>query len=268
MKLNKHINVCHICGERDKLTYEHVPPKAAFNDKPCNLVSLQTMLEKDTLPWETKGLPYIQLQKGKGFYSLCQSCNNITGAWYGSSYTNFVLGIHSVLHDEPNLSDIAALQLVARQINPLSIFKQIISMFCSVNVEALGSNFKSFLLNKESQQFDKSKYKVCMYIQKGNIERYCPISVIATIDSYSMKTISEISTYPLGFILYLLNGKETTFDGLDITSFADYDYNGEHNLKMTIPMYECNTCFPTDFRLKNDILQTKLDNEALTSMES
>jgi len=26
--------VCHICGERGALSFEHIPPKAAFNNRP------------------------------------------------------------------------------------------------------------------------------------------------------------------------------------------------------------------------------------------
>jgi hypothetical protein len=32
--MKKQIGVCHLCGELKALTFEHIPPKAAYNDKP------------------------------------------------------------------------------------------------------------------------------------------------------------------------------------------------------------------------------------------
>ena len=31
MARQEHTGICHICGEYKKLTYEHIPPEAAFN---------------------------------------------------------------------------------------------------------------------------------------------------------------------------------------------------------------------------------------------
>lgn len=263
MKLDKRIGVCHICGQRDRLTYEHVPPKAALNNQSAKLFSGEVILNSakntNTLPWETQGLRYIKFQQGKGFYSLCTSCNNLTGHWYGPAYTDFTWGIHLMLQ-KCDLDNVSGIHLTARSMNPLAVFKQIISMFCSINPETVGADFRDFLLNRDSNQFNKSKFKVCAYIHRGVLERYCPITGILKLP-HNVSAVSEISIYPMGFILYFLTGKEGKFDGIDITDFADCDYNQPYSLDMSIPLYECNILFPTDFRQKAEIIKCQEENQ-------
>lgn len=265
MKLDKRFGVCHICGKREVLTFEHVPPKAAFNDKSANLISLETVLKSDTinnLPWETKGLYYKQFQRGKGFYSLCRNCNNNTGAWYGNQYVSFISGIHTALNSIEAKKDTAAgLKMTLDNMYPLAILKQIISMFCSINPDGIGDKFRDFILDPHSHSFDQSKYKICSYLHKGSLERYCPVTSTANIKSLHYQIVSEIATYPVGYILYFVTDHESGFFGTDITSFSECDYDTPHTLSITLPFYETNTYFPTDFRLKPEILKTAEENQ-------
>lgn len=262
MKLDKRIGNCHICGKRCKLSFEHIPPKATFNSEPANLISIETYLGEDNkvnLPWETKGLRYKQFQGGKGFYSLCSECNNLTGEWYGKYYADFIMSIHNGLRKQNTQNVVGA--KITLNLNPIAVLKQIISMFCSLNPDSIGEEFRDFLLDVNNHEFDKNKYKVCVYLQKGPLERYCPISSTVNLVNHHATTVSEISTYPLGFTLYFLEGKEDAFYGCDITCFADYNYNESAILELTLPLYEINTAFPIDYRSKSEIIKTRIKNQ-------
>lgn len=81
----KQYGKCKLCGNFTKLTFEHVPPKSAFNDTPVKIVSGEdaiSTLGDDRLPWDFSDLHGRTQQRGKGGYYLCKSCNSITGAWY------------------------------------------------------------------------------------------------------------------------------------------------------------------------------------------
>ena len=76
--------ICCICGQETELTFEHIPPRAAFNHFSLKLYDFWGYL----LSNRTR---YNQLQKGAGMYSLCERCNNLTGEWYGAAYAEFAV---------------------------------------------------------------------------------------------------------------------------------------------------------------------------------
>ena len=71
------IDICHICGQHKKLSFEHVPPKAAFNDNPILRTNFEKVLASENLD-ELQGK--VQ-QRGSGAYTLCEKCNNDTSAF-------------------------------------------------------------------------------------------------------------------------------------------------------------------------------------------
>lgn len=79
------VGKCHICGTTDELSYEHIPPRAAFSSHKNFIYFIKDVLGSEKFPWDLSGKRGKQLQKGIGFYTLCDKCNNNTGAWYGDA---------------------------------------------------------------------------------------------------------------------------------------------------------------------------------------
>lgn len=52
--------------------------------------------------------------------------------------------------------------------------------------------------------FEEITYKICMYFTKSNIIKYAPLTVLLKENDFTWESmaISEITAYPLGFILY------------------------------------------------------------------
>ena len=73
----KYQGKCALCGKEGKLSFEHIPPQAAFNTSPSRVVTGDKLLD-DThrLPWDMDGLRYSNLQQGMGLFSICEDCNN------------------------------------------------------------------------------------------------------------------------------------------------------------------------------------------------
>jgi hypothetical protein len=70
---------CHLCGTYGPLSFEHVPPKSAFNDRPVLLGSIDDVWDADLDDTKLRGK--IQ-QRGAGSYTLCGWCNSFTGRTY------------------------------------------------------------------------------------------------------------------------------------------------------------------------------------------
>jgi len=108
---------CHICGNVGPLSFEHVPPRRAFNERPVIKAQFEDIvgLGPDE-PIRGK----IQ-QRGMGEYTLCPTCNNNTGSWYGKNFVDWCYqGFEILLRSKgkPSL-------IYLNYLFPLRILKQI-----------------------------------------------------------------------------------------------------------------------------------------------
>lgn len=256
----KHIGKCALCGKECELTFEHIPPRAAFNSSPARPVSGEQLIDDlkangdHRMPWDTEGLKYQNQQQGMGLYSLCPTCNNNTGSWYAADYITFACTAHAAIR---NYADSELESIGFRDVYPLRVIKQILSMFCSINPPEMSSmeDIRRFVLDKQAVGLDKSKYKICMYFTKSSMTRYAGKVVELCMKDKSVESMamSEITAYPFGFILYFDPKNDWEYEGMDITVFADYayDYNGSVGFPWKIK--EVNSFFPEDYRTKDEI---------------
>lgn len=259
------ISTCALCGMKKELTFEHIPPKSAFNKDKAKPISLsKEVIESQKYPWDTDGFKYTNLQKGMGKQCLCKECNNNTGSWYGKAYVEFVRTIEYALKDV-NSNEVCTLGI--KDIYPLRIIKQIISMFCSINSNRLDEmrELREFVLNKENFGLDKSKYRICMYFTKSLITKYNGKSVIfkEKENGVEIRILSELTAYPVGFILYFNPNDLDDFQGVDITSFADCDYDDIYTIEMPCELTEVNDWLPEHYRSKEEVIQCIQQNKDL-----
>src|ERR1700688_5296960 len=66
---------CCLCGSYGKLSFEHFPPRKAFNENPVLYSEIQDWLAGGN-PDKFSGR---KQRRGVGAYTLCESCNNRTG---------------------------------------------------------------------------------------------------------------------------------------------------------------------------------------------
>ena len=268
----KHIGICALCGKEKELTFEHLPPNKAFNFTPAKPVNGEDFIhssdDKNRVPWDLSGLKYQNQQKGMGSFSLCQSCNNLTGTWYGDSYVDFAKRMHFLLSKEVPV-DHQTVEFVVRKIYPQRIIKQVISIFCSINKDIYDdpriTTLREFVLDKEAVSLDKSRYKICAYLNRGGLIKYCGLSVLLHVNdmkNITSKCVSEFCTYPLGFLIYFNLEEDDSCLGTDITAFSDYAFDDIADFQITIPIFENNSWIPEDTRSKVEIEQTIAKNKA------
>jgi hypothetical protein len=258
---------CHICGQEGKLSYEHVPPEKAFNNYRTKIYKGIQLIEKDdiSMPWDFRSLKGDVLQRGIGNYTLCINCNNNTGAWYGSSYIDFVFQSFKILKNSKRVSETEESNFF--RVYPLRIIKQIISMFFSINspeFAVVHKDLVEFVLNKTKKYLDNNKYGLYIYYLSGEIFRYAGLCSILKIDKHLIRVVSELATMPLGFVLELNPKPEfkTAYNVCDILSFANlYDYDEKKDIRLEIPLLESNIHLPLDYRTKEQIFKDRLISE-------
>lgn len=267
----KHFGKCALCGEECELTFEHIPPRAAFNSTPARPVSGTELFKEDTIndaermPWDTEGLRYQNQQQGMGRYSLCESCNNNTGSWYGDAYITFARIAHTAIKNY-TVEDSDGIGF--RDIYPLRIIKQVLSMFCSINShdDPRFEPLRKFVMDKETVGLDKTKYKLCMYFTRSTLMKQAGLSVLLKGNGteFEAMAMSEITAYPFGFILYFDPTDTWEYHGTDITACADYGYDIKATAEMPWRIEEMNDIFPEYFRTREEIRNCIEENRKWT----
>jgi len=217
MATKKLPGTCQICGLEKELTFEHVPPKKAFNDAPAliHLASVEQLssLPPNTTPFHSEAIFY---EKGFGSYTLCGECNNYTGGTYGKYYVAFARQIYESIESRKEVKGKFA--QVSITFRPARVLKQIIVMFASIYANTgrvFGEDYpelKDILLNKNALWLPSS-HSFYLYFLAGGSARFVTHALVVADQEPSLEllriiqekfqrgeTISEFAFGFLGFV--------------------------------------------------------------------
>jgi hypothetical protein len=245
--------ICHICGQQKELSFEHVPPQSAFNNRRYVKAKFEDVigLGPDDI---VKGPIH---QGGIGEYTLCGKCNNDTGSWYGGKFVDWCYQGMEILvksGDNPTL-------IYINHLYPLAIIKQIVTMFFSVNTETFcvaNPELVRFVLDKE-RKYLPPKYRFFVYYNTTGRFRYSGIVGQAQIDPQSgslsrPNLMSEITFPPYGYLM-TIDSPPPDNRLIEVTHFAGNDYADYREMTMKLPVLPTHTVYPGDYRTKEEIIQ-------------
>ena len=246
--------VCHICGGVGRRSFEHVPPRSAFNDD-----RIITALGVDALQRSDFDEPEgVTHQRGFGNHTLCEQCNNSTGSWYGPAYAAFAqAAVLSIL----NAGDQDRIAVAFRGF-PGRIYKQILCMFFSANGELFHEKhpeLKALVLDRSRTGLPK-RYRLFAFLNSSNLARSSGIAAILQGGNPPRRFIfSEIVFRPLGLVI--------TFESeppdprlVDISSMADRTYDEEADISLALPLLPIYTPLPADYRDRETALREAAEN--------
>ena len=243
----KHKGICRLCGEYRDLTFEHIPPHSAFNDRYVVFQTMQDMLQ---------GYSHTKFRRGIGDYSLCESCNNLTGAWYGKAFVSWSrqgLEWLNVLKSGTSLA-------LPYHIRPLNVIKQIMIMALAMGPESTVSRreeLRRFVLNREHKGLPAEE-RVYVYFNVDGKPRFASSAVVMNVKKGVGAYIrSEVSLPPFGYCICNLvknRGSMPESEGLcDITWFSRFDYNVCTDVYLELPALQTHLPFPLDYRSQAEI---------------
>lgn len=245
MSKKKVIGLCHLCGLKKELTFEHIPPQAANNSNPIFIQKYDHLLNVKSYIYGKRG----RSNRGFGAYTLCKSCNSNTGCWYAKDYVEFVKqGVKTLEEERNNIgtikinSQIEPHQFIMVkfdfQIKPLNIVKQILTMFLSLDnspqkIVLNIANLQEFILDKDSKKFPKD-VKVFMYCNRSIHKKMVGFTYGKSPGFEGLSMLSEMNFEPFGFVLGI-GDVRPKIPYCDITSFMTFEYNEERRFKMDLP---------------------------------
>lgn len=259
MTRKKVFGKCHVCSTESKLSFEHVPPKKAFNKRRVVKVSFD-----DAVHLGPDQFPRGPIeQRGAGEYTLCENCNNKTGGWYGKAFVDWCYqGANVLLRTgfEPRI-------FTLHYLLPLRVIKQITTMFFSVNTPEFGKahpKLVEFVLNKE-RRYLPPEYRFFIYFNRGGLHdrfRYSGVSGSINLDTGRTITLSEITFPPFGYVM-TLGSEPPDRRLLEITHFSTYGYNEFKILELRPPVLDTPTYFPGDYRTQREFREQVAASEAV-----
>ena len=243
----KRIGTCHICGEHGPLSFEHVPPRRAFNDRPVVRVDFEEAME---LGPDVAAKGPIQ-QRGSGGHTLCPRCNNKTGSWYGKHFIDWCYqGMDILVRSRGNPTLIHLNYLF-----PLPVIKQIATMFFSINSDRFHTGNQElvrFVLNREARGLSPT-FRFFVYYNTQGLIRSTGVMAAMKIGS-APSLLSEFSYPPFGYMM-TIDSDPPDNRLFEITHFAHYAYNEFKVMTLKLPVLPTHLAIPGDYRTKKEIYQ-------------
>ena len=126
-------------------------------------------------------------------------------------------------------------------------------MFCSIESENKAYDvLRTFVLDKDKTGLGSDKFKLTMFFEKSGMFMYTGETILFEQNTNHCITVNQLVASPMGFLLYRNPDDQTHFEGIDITWFANCEYDEERDVIFPIVIREVNTGFPLDFRTKDE----------------
>lgn len=244
----RHEGICHICGQYGPLSLEHVPPRAAFNDRRVVVVRFDRAIR---LGPDEKIKGPVQ-QRGMGRHTLCERCNSITGHWYGGRFVDWCYQGMDILirtQGRPSL-------FYMNYLFPLAVIKQIVSMFFSVNGERfqeVNQELVHFVLNRDAKYLSP-RYRLFVYYNLEGRFRSVGVTGLGGSADGGFSVVSEISYPPFGYLM-TLDSEPPDQRLFEVTHFTRYDYEEFAAVELRLPVLPTHLMYPGDYRTREEILQ-------------
>lgn len=245
------IGICRICKKKKELSYEHIPPKAAFN-KYTKFRSVPYIeYVQNSHREDYKPTAKIQ-QGGIGEYCLCRECNSFLGNNYVPDYFKMAQVGKTIFQDK----NFEKVNFTTIEISPLRFLKQVLSMFVCINQPEFTNDdpeLLNFLRNPKERELP-DKFRIFMYLNNVGKIRNLP-----TMYTNNYGLVNEITFPPLGFVLSI--NSNNIFPLTEITHFKNIeeDYYGIVNYELL--NLQTHLPFPIDYRSLNEIEETVKKNE-------
>lgn len=243
--------ICRICKKRKDLSFEHIPPKAAFNKYTKFRVIPFLEYVQNSNNEDYKTTAKLQ-QGGLGEYCLCRSCNSFLGINYVPEYLKMAqvgMGIFKIKTFEK-------VNFTTFEISPFRFLKQVIAMFICINESEFTDNEPELLkfVRDSKETYLPEKFRVFMYL--NNVGQFRNLTKMYT---NTHGYVNELTFPPFGFVLSM--DSNFSFSLTEITKFKFLDENYKDEVNFELLNLPTHLPFPIDYRTQEEIDETIKKNK-------
>jgi hypothetical protein len=261
---------CRICRQGEaQLSYEHIPPRAAFNDEPTTVYGFDDWLNRSS----DGELPGGRIeQRGAGARTLCERCNNNTGSWYGTELkraanTAATLLMNAPLKEFDSLLEHRWAQVRLKQSgtgpDPLRFIKQVVTMLLATSPPELTLNHPElgdFVLDRMRTGLS-DRYRFYLALYAGPYARTTGVVPALDVERNRHDTFVEVAWPPYAYVM-TVDSEPDAVETVDITSMVDIGYNQRADIELDLLIGFGHTAIPVDYRTSAMIERDRALNEA------
>jgi hypothetical protein len=257
------IGTCHVCLRERPLSFEHVPPHAAFNFDKIEVRGLRHWLERDD---DGIRLRHVIQQGGFGFNRLCEDCNSRSGSWYAAELTGWVHAAVAAIHALPPLAEMDAqlddhgVMFHIEGVRPLAMIKQVITMLLAVNDVEFAvrhPDLRAFVLDRDRTGLHDVQIYLALYL--GPVVRFVGISGKANLETSEAFILSEVAYPPFSYVASFEEPPPLLNAG-NVTGFAEVPYTTRATAEIELIVGFGHTPLPADFRTAAQVERDRKQN--------
>ena len=245
--MGKYFGRCRLCGQEKELTFEHVPPRAAFNNTPLRRYNGVEVLDNPE-DFKNHNLRSQKYNRGSGGYYLCEKCNSFIGTNYTKSY---VLIAKLIAYEIEKFlqSYTTGIKFLSNELEWGRFFRQTMSMFVDISDAcSYDDRLREYILKPNSMDFDSEKYMLLFYAVNDFRTQNKKLIGNPRMETFHLK-FAEITAFPIGFLLLIdedrhIHNKTSSinfsFIGADITAFSSLNCNRRYQIDFSIPLHTMN----------------------------
>lgn len=260
----KHYGKCRVCGKTGKLTFEHIPPKVAFNRHPIAGQRILNLI--NVRPSNYPSYVHRDYQGGFGRHALCAKCNNGIGSKYAAAFGQWATQCLEIV-GKINAAD-HLIRNATFDIYPLRVIKQICLMFLCFNDEEFGAfhpDIAAFVSDPHRRRLPPN-IRISAYILQNLRLRFArgmvpkaveqeelnPNRILALIDEAeetmaNWETPTEIAFPPLGYAM-TFGGDKADRQRASISRFSEYGFDDRETVVLDLPVLPVHTWYYGDYR--------------------
>lgn len=220
-KLKRKDNICNLCQEVKKLTWDHVPPKGA--------IDLSDMLVQElTKLYLQKENPIQTSQNGLKFRTICRCCNTFLGK-FDKAYKDLLIDIKQRINSELYLPKFFRIETY-----PVKIAKCILGHTLSARVDICKSEIDKLIRNYifNDKALIPQNIRIFYWLYPYNCTIIQSDTVYYNIDYSSTCWFSILKTFPVAFAVtydntIINNARELIIEDNNINKkdFINFDSN-------------------------------------------
>lgn len=234
MARNEVVGICRVCGEEGPLTYEHVPPRAAFNRETAKMYTYDQWLSLDA----TGRGRYELQQRGSGYYAFCETCNNTRGGtWYIPEYELWVLAAAEVVSQLPDESQPGlVVHMNLHAVRPALFAKQMVMMLLALNGSEFGDAFpelRDYVRERDAVGLP-DRHRLFLSLLNVDVARYGGRYEAVNFVTDKSFSVTDLLYPPLAYTLTINEQEPEPREG-EITWFTTLTPDDERDIKLTLP---------------------------------
>lgn len=264
------IGKCRLCGEEDQLTKEHMPPRASGNTQRTQKQSLDDWINSPSpkIP-PTKG----RIQQGGIFgYTLCRSCNSLTGTLYGTEFKRWAEKANQVLSRIPIAGLDSELGPFGDKVKfgsktdpayPGAFVRQVLSCMCSLSgtwdLAEKHPELRRIILDQSAEPLPK-KLDVSIALFLGPNARASGPQLMIDTKTKTWRWVMELAYPPFAFFMTIDSNHDEPGLGLMMTKWTEVEPTSKNMFEDILEIGFGWSPYPNDYRSTAKINADKLKN--------